>query len=179
MSFKNASRPVIGVGVLVWRNKKLLLGKRLLNTRQLCDQQENQSFCWQFPGGHLENNESTIECAQREVREETGLEIMAMRHIGMTNKTFLVAGRQYITLLVSSEYQSGEVKTLEPDKCGGWQWFDYRQLPTPLFEPINLFLAQNALTQSISDSATRQQGDLYAMHEAASELSDTPSSEHK
>jgi len=171
---KNASRPMLGVGVLVWRNKKLLLGKRLLNTSLLKAGQENQNFCWQFPGGHLENNESTIECAQREVREETGLEIMAMRHIGMTNKTFSVAGRQYITLLVSSEYRSGEVKTLEPEKCAGWQWFDYRQLPAPLFEPINLFL-----TQSLGVTATRPQVDLYVMHEAASELSDTPSGEHK
>jgi len=171
---KKDSRPVIGVGVLIWRNKKLLLGKRLLN-----HQQNNQAFCWQFPGGHLENNESTIECAQREVREETGLEIMAMRHIGMTDKTFTVAGRQYITLLVSSEYKSGEAKILESDKCAAWQWFDYQQLPTPLFEPINLFLTQNSLTQSLPASATRQQGDLYAMHEAASVLSDIPLNGHR
>jgi len=171
---KNDSRPVIGVGVLIWRDKKLLLGKRLLN-----GQQKDQAFCWQFPGGHLETNESTIACAQREVREETGLEIMAMRHIGMTDKPFSVAGRQYITLMVSSEYKSGEAKVLEPDKCASWQWFDYRQLPTPLFEPINLFLAQNSLIQSLGSSVTRQQGDLYAMHEAASVLLDIPLNEHK
>ena len=169
MSSKKASRPVIGVGVLVWRDKKLLLGKRLLS-----NQHNNQTFCWQFPGGHLECNESTIACAQREVREETGLEITAMRHIGMTDKTFLEAGREYITLLVSSEYKSGEAKVLEPDKCAEWQWFDYRQLPTPLFEPINLFL-----TQSLAVSATRQQVDLFAMHEVATELLDIPSGEHK
>lgn len=174
MVSKKNSRPVIGVGVLVWRDKKLLLGKRLLS-----GQQENQTFCWQFPGGHLENNESTIECARREVREETGLEVMAMRHIGVTDRTFSMSGQQYITLLVSSEYRSGEVKTLEPDRCAGWQWFDYRQLPAPLFEPINLFLAQNGLARSSADPATRQQDDLYAMHEAASELQDTPSGEHK
>lgn len=174
MDSKKDSRPMIGVGVLIWRDKKLLLGKRLLN-----DRQNNHVFCWQFPGGHLESNESTIECAQREVREETGLEIMAIRHIGMTDKTFSMAGRQYITLMVSSEYKSGEAKILEPDKCADWQWFDYRQLPTPLFKPINLFLAQNSLTRSLNTPATSQQGDLYAMHQAACVLSDIPLSEHK
>jgi len=167
-------RPVIGVGVLVWRNKKLLLGKRLLSGVQ-----ETQKFCWQFPGGHLESNESTIECAYREVLEETGLEITALRHIGMTDKTFLMAGRQYMTLLVSSEYKSGDAKILEPDKCAGWHWFDYQQLPEPLFEPINLFLAQNSLTQSSGASVSGRQGDLYAMHQAANVLSDIPSDEHR
>lgn len=35
-------------------------------------------FCentYQFPGGHLEGNESIFECLKREVREETGLDI--------------------------------------------------------------------------------------------------------
>ena len=66
MSAKNIIRPAIGVGVLVWRDKQLLLGKRLA---------DQQDICWQFPGGHLENNESVIECAVREVQEETGLKV--------------------------------------------------------------------------------------------------------
>ncbi|MBE9564847.1 MAG: NUDIX domain-containing protein, partial [Proteobacteria bacterium] len=52
MSDKNAMRPIIGVGVLVWREKQLLLGKRLADSKDVC---------WQFPGGHLENNESVID----------------------------------------------------------------------------------------------------------------------
>jgi 8-oxo-dGTP diphosphatase len=164
---KTVSRPAIGVGVLVWRDKELLLGKRLLS-----DKNANQYFCWQFPGGHLEKNESVIECAQREVREETGLEIQAMRHLGFTNQTFTMAGCQYITLLVSSEYKSGEVQALEPDKCIEWQWFGYQQLPEPLFEPIHLFLAQFEFTNASS-------GDLLAVHEASSLVTDIPSGEHK
>ena len=168
MNSKTVSRPVIGLGVLVWRDKKLLLGKRLFS-----DKKANQNFCWQFPGGHLEKNESVIECAQREVREETGLEIQAMRHLGFTNQTFTMAGCQYVTLLVSSEYKSGEVQALEPDKCIDWQWFDYQQLPEPLFEPIHLFLTQ------FSEFANAPQGDLFAMHAASSLVMDIPSSGHK
>jgi len=132
---------MIGVGVLVWRDKQLLLGKRMM---------KDQKSCWQFPGGHLENGESVIECASREVREETGLKVKALRHLGFTDKAFVIGQQQYITLLVSGLYESGEAKTLEPDKCELWQWFDYQQLPAPLFKPIEIFMSQ--------------QDDLYMLH---------------
>jgi len=150
MSDKNVIRPSIGVGVLVWRDKQLLLGKRLA---------DKQEICWQFPGGHLENNESVIECAVREVQEETSLKVKSLRHLGFTNNTFVMGQRPYITLLVSCDYKSGVAQTLEPDKCEQWLWFDYRNLPAPLFKPIPLFMAQC--------------DDLYAQHCASFVLADS------
>ncbi len=144
MSDNKMFRPVIGVGVLVWRDKQLLLGKRMM---------KDQRSCWQFPGGHLENGESVVECAAREVQEETGLKVKALRHLGFTDKAFAMGQQQYITLLVSGLYDSGEAKVLEPDKCEVWQWFDYQQLPSPLFKPIEIFLSQ--------------QDDLYMLHRAS------------
>jgi 8-oxo-dGTP diphosphatase len=135
---------VIGVGVLVWRGKQLLLGRRIM---------PHHEYCWQFPGGHLESEESVIECASREVLQETGLEVRELRHLGFTDKAFTVAGQHYISLLVSCEVAAGDPVVLEPDKCECWQWFDYQQLPLPLFEPIVIFLSQ--------------QGDLYQQHLAA------------
>lgn len=140
--------PTVGVGVLVWRDRQLLLGKRITN---------DKSTCWQFPGGHLENDESVIECASREVLEETGLIVGGLRHFGFTDKTFVIGKKQYITLLVSCDYESGEVQVLEPDKCEVWQWFDCRQLPAPLFKPIEIFLSQ--------------QHDLYALHNSSAVIS--------
>lgn len=150
MSVRNHSRPIIGVGVLLWRGKQLLLGKRLAKAQQ---------SCWQFPGGHLENGESVIDCAHREVLEETGLLIHAPRHLGFTNKSFTVGQNQYVTLFVSAVCESGEAQTQEPEKCELWQWFDYRQLPTPLFTPITVFLAQQA--------------NLYALHCASQARQDS------
>jgi len=156
MPAKNISRPVIGVGVLVWREQQLLLGQRLA---------QGQPDCWQFPGGHLENNETVIACARREVLEETGMIIKSLRHLGFTDKPFEVAQKNHVTLLVSCEYKSGEAEILEPEKCAGWQWFDYRKLPTPLFAPISNFLSQMAISPG---------NDLYSLHNAAQLLSDVP-----
>lgn len=150
------SRPLIGIGVLVWHGEQVLLGERLSEAR---------GNCWQFPGGHLEGDESVIECARREVLEETGLCVKNLRHLGYTDKPFEVAQSKYITLLVSCEYDSGEVTTLEPDKCARWQWFDYQKLPDPLFVPISSFLSQPFNTEN----------DLYALHRAAQVLPEAPS----
>ena len=159
MSVKNAAAnnvsPTSGVGVLVWQKKRLLLGKRL---------NKDESFCWQFPGGHLENNESIIECAQREVLEETGLQISKLRHLGFTDKPFEINQRQYVTLLVSCEYESGKAQALEPDKCETWQWFDYTKLPSPLFLPIRLFLAQQQKENINASADAFDSTGLYALH---------------
>jgi len=160
------TRPVIGVGVLVWREKQILLGERLA---------KKQAGCWQFPGGHLENNESVIECARREVLEETGIHVKDLRHLGYTDSQFEVARNKYITLLVSCEYDSGEVEVLEPDKCASWQWFDYQRLPAPLFIPISRFLSQIS-TPSVTATA---EDDLYAMHRASRVLTVAQSGERR
>jgi len=143
--------PVTGVGVLVWRGRQLLLGKRLL---------AGGGYCWQFPGGHMEKGESVSACGRREVLEETGLRVGGLRPLGFTDSVFQVNGRDYLTLLLSCEYLSGEAEVREPDKCTAWQWFDYPRLPSPLFEPISIF--------------TGQQGDLYRLHCAAVPLADAP-----
>ena len=166
MTENSNTRPVIGVGVMVWRNKQLLLGERL---------DKKQLNCWQFPGGHLENDESVIACARREVLEETGIKVKNLRHLGYTDEQFEVAHKNYITLLVSCEYDSGEAEALEPEKCRRWQWFDYRRLPSPLFVPISRFLVQIRAPSMLASG----QDDLYKLHCASRVLAAVPSGEHR
>jgi 8-oxo-dGTP diphosphatase len=127
------NRPYIGVGVLVWNGDSLLLGKR---------KDLHYADSWQFPGGHLENGESVLECASREVREESGIEIGDSFHAGYTGNVFKRNNRQYVTLFVSAKYTSGEVRVMEPEKCKCWKWFPYNELPLPLFSPITNLLEQ-------------------------------------
>lgn len=164
-----SDRPVIGVGVLVWRGRQLLLGRRL---------SKSVESCWQFPGGHLEADETVVDCASREVLEETGLRVNSFRQLGYTNKPFIVAQKNYITLFVSCLSHSGDAVVMEPEKCSEWRWFDEADLPQLLFEPIKLFLQQHNMahekkTAQVKSDVSSGVG-LYALHLSSHEIPGTP-----
>lgn len=66
MSRTYPSRPVVGVGVVVWHGERVLLIKRSKPPR------EGQ---WSLPGGAQQLGETLAEAAKREVAEETGIDI--------------------------------------------------------------------------------------------------------
>ena len=126
-------RPVVGIGVIVLRNHRILLGKRR-NVHGAGD--------WSPPGGHLDFGETPENCAIREVREETGLTIENVRPGGVTNDIFLSEQKHYITLFLIADCPTGTPELLEPDKCEGWVWYDWTALPEPLFLPLRNLLQQ-------------------------------------
>lgn len=120
------SRPKVGVGVCVIKDNKVLYGKR---------KGPHGFGDWCFPGGHLEYGESIEDCARREVMEETGINIKNLKIGPFTNDIFEKEQKHYITLFVIADYDSGEVKIMEPDKCEKWDWFSWENPPEPLFLP--------------------------------------------
>ena len=132
-SFLMEKGPKIGVGVIVIKNGKILLGKR---------KNAHGEGCWGFPGGHLELNEEIEECAIREVNEEIGISIKNIRKATFTNDIFGKENKHYVTLFIVSDFAFGEVKLMEPEKCEKWEWFEWNNLPEPLFLPIQNLLKQ-------------------------------------
>lgn len=128
------NRPKVGVGSIVIKDNKVLLSRR---------KNAHGEGSWAFPGGHLEMNETPEECAQRETLEEAGIQIKNSRSFTFTNDIFKDESKHYITLFVVSEYDSGEVRVMEPDKCEKWEWFEWNNLPQPLFITIQNLLKQN------------------------------------
>ena len=126
-------RPMIGIGVIVIKNNKVLLGKR---------KNSHGEGTWCFPGGHLEFNEEIEECGKREVLEETGIKIKNIKLGPFTNDIFKKEGKHYVTLFLISDYDSGKVRVMEPDKFEKWEWFEWGKLPKPLFLPIQNLLKQ-------------------------------------
>ena len=120
-------RPLIGVGVIVVRDDKVLLGLR---------KGSHGDGTWHFPGGHLEFGESVEDCARREVLEETGLRADLIEPGPYTNDIFKKEDKHYITLFAITEIEEGEPKVMEPEKCECWKWFSWNNLPQPLFIPI-------------------------------------------
>jgi ADP-ribose pyrophosphatase YjhB (NUDIX family) len=58
--------PIPAAGAIIIKDNKVLLVKR---------KYDPQAGDWCLPAGFMENDESPIECCEREVKEETGLDI--------------------------------------------------------------------------------------------------------
>ncbi|KEF56308.1 uncharacterized protein A1O9_07889 [Exophiala aquamarina CBS 119918] len=124
---------------------KFLLGRRLGS---------HGANTWALPGGHLEHGESFEECAMRETREETGLEIERVEFLTATNDlmpsskgdgallhyatVFMVARVKGSYEAISDTERHGDggaidigmpdVKVMEPNKCAGWEWVSWTDL---------------------------------------------------
>lgn len=129
----NNMSPKVGVCSVVLKDGKMLLGKR---------KGSHGARSWAAPGGHLEYGESALECAKRELAEETGLTLKHAVLGPYTNDLIKPENKHYVTLVVFITDFSGELKCMEPDKCEGWQWFPLENLPKPLFCPVNTLIKQ-------------------------------------
>ncbi|MEK7103363.1 MAG: NUDIX hydrolase [Patescibacteria group bacterium] len=118
------NNPRVGLGVIIVKEGKVLVGKRIGS---------HGAGTWCFPGGHLDFGESWEECARRETDEEAGIRIKNVRFATATNDIFPIDGKHYVTIIMVAEYDAGDVINNEPDKCERWDWFDWDELPQPLF----------------------------------------------
>jgi len=127
VSADRSPEPRVGVGVLVWRDGRVLLGRR---------RGSHGAGTWAPPGGHLAFGEEVADCARREVAEETGLGLGAVTPGPFVNDVFASEGKHYVTLFVMTTQASGEPELREPDKCAGWGWYCWGDWPEPLFAPL-------------------------------------------
>ena len=127
-------RPHPGVGIII----KSKLGQFLLMKRLGA----HGEGTWGFPGGKLEKDESIEECAIREAKEETDLDICDVYLDKFTNDIFTEDDLHYVTLFVRCNIAttSGVPKIMEPDKCLELKWFSKDKLPENLFLPIKNYL---------------------------------------
>ena len=72
-----------------------------------------------LPGGHLEPGESFVDAVKREMKEETGLDIINPKLAGI--KQFPIEDGRYIVLLFKTEQFSGELVSSEE---GQMEWID-------------------------------------------------------
>ena len=121
--------PRIGVAAIVTHHHKVLFGKRVI---------ASGDFVWQLPGGWIELGESPGQAAQREVMEETGLEIGELRLVGLTNNKFSDQNHS-ISLYFEAECSHPEkINNREPGRCEQWIWMDWQELQNNLYLPLQL-----------------------------------------
>lgn len=128
-------RPRVGVAVYVLNGENQLLCMHRIS--------QHAYGTWAPPGGHLEYGETFLQCAKREMKEETGLDVDDIEVMGVTNNVYEDEGKQYVTLAVRAKIWWGEPKIMEPEKCDKLEWFDLDKLPSPLMPAFQDFLKGN------------------------------------
>ncbi len=123
--------PLLMVGaaaLIVDENRRLLLLKR------------SDSGCWGPPGGAVELGESVEQAAQREVREETGLELGPLSLFGVFSGPEL-----FYRYPNGDEVHNVTIVYLAPQAHGAvclnnehteWGWFSADNLPAQISPPI-------------------------------------------
>jgi len=129
-------KPGVGLGVILTKGDSILLGKR---------KNSHGEGTWSFPGGKLEFYEQFINCAKREVKEETDIDIEPLPPypIAITNDFFKEENQHWVTIYMRARTNQ-EPKIMEPKKCEKWDWFDWNYLPNlNLFVPVKNLIKQN------------------------------------
>jgi ADP-ribose pyrophosphatase YjhB (NUDIX family) len=122
----------VGVGILLLKNNKILLGKRH-DDPEKASSLLNGAGKWTMPGGKLHFRESFEEAAQREVLEETGIRLNSLKVIGVNND--MVETAHFVTIGLLSDDFEGDAKVTEPDEITEWRWFALDSLPKPMYPP--------------------------------------------
>ena len=103
MSRSYPNRPIVGVGVVVFRDDRVLLIKRGKPPRM---------GDWSLPGGMQEIGETVFEAAVREVQEETGVTICDIALIDVVDSITLDDDARvqfhYTLIDVVAKWRSGE-----------------------------------------------------------------------
>lgn len=118
-------RPKIGIGAIILRDGKVLLGERLSS---------HGAGTLMIPGGYLEFGETFEQCAIREAKEECGLDKFSVKgFVSISND--IVYDKHFISVGILLESIEGEPYDAEPEKSTNWKWYDPQNLPENIFLP--------------------------------------------
>ena len=119
---QSESKPEVVVGVLVFKEDKVLLGYREMG---------DGSGEYAGPGGHLNFGETLEECAERKVLEETGMKVKNVRVLSFLNALHW-EGAHYLDIEATAEWVDGEPVAPEGNSITKWDWYDLDDLPEAL-----------------------------------------------
>lgn len=130
-------KPGIGVGIMILKDNKVLLGLRNPKKEKASSELNGQGT-WTMPGGKVEFMETLINAAKRELEEETSLIASNLELICISDDMTDTA--HYVTAGFLATDYSGEIKVMEPETILEWKWFDINNLPTNMYKPSQIIL---------------------------------------
>lgn len=135
----------VGIGLMIKDNDKVLLGHRHAKQKDTGGIYEPDT--WTFPGGKQEFDETINECAIRETKEETNLDIDDLEIFSVTDD--IEPNKHYITIQVIANKYRGDLKVMEPTKIDKWKWFELDNLPNNLYSPTKKFVEKYKIKKRI------------------------------
>lgn len=122
------NRPGVGVGIVVWHEGYVLLGRR---------KGSHGAGELSLPGGRVEANEDPKMAAEREIKEETGMNGGNYVQIPFWSfDCYEEADRDYLTLYYAVRWGHKNPVVMEPDKCESWDWYHWKDISK---DPEELF----------------------------------------
>lgn len=71
------------------------------------------------------------------MKEETGLDVVKIEFLAVRNNVVLNEPKpaHVVCIFMRAALADDDQlpQNLEPEKCGGWEWYDWENPPTPLF----------------------------------------------
>ncbi len=116
--------PTIRVSVVAVEDSKILLVKHRKGSQQY----------WVLPGGRLEYGETFVDCAVRELKEETGLEIEVERFIFLSEAIAPDRSRHIVNIYVKAKIVGGKLQLGNEPVLAGVDF-----IPLELIEDVTLF----------------------------------------
>ena len=121
------SGPRVRVGTVVLDRSSLLLVEHRKGARGY----------WLLPGGGLELGETFFACAEREVREETGLTVRAERVVYLSEAIAPDGGRHIVNVFVKATLLGGALAVPTDDIIAAVRWVPLDEVPgLPLYPAI-------------------------------------------
>ena len=93
-----------------------------------------RDWAFQVPAGHLEWEESMLDCAKRESKEELNIDIIDAEVVHISHR--VAPDRVYFDVYVKVKKYNWEPKINEPEKCSEFKFIDIDNI---LEEDKNLF----------------------------------------
>jgi len=115
-------------------------GKILLLLRKNTGYMDNY---YHVPAGHLEGKERIIDALIRESKEEVGI-IIRPEDAKLVHLMHHRSNNERVAFFFEVKNWQGEIKNMEPEKCGEINWFSINNLPVNIVpyarESINYYL---------------------------------------
>ena len=93
--------------------------------------------CWAFPGGFLDMDETTEQCAVRELEEETGLKVTDVHQIGAYSKVDCDPRGRTITVAYLA-FIDEAIEVCGLDDAAKASWFKLSELPPLAFDHADI-----------------------------------------